>query len=265
MKKYYFILLVMIAMAESLLASNSVRTIWFTNGTCSHYPNITDFIGDNISRYFCIIGCEIADSTEQMQIKADIQNAIERAYPDRPELKGHMPYFHYIYTIEGHENLVFFGIPSPVDVHSGLHVVLNQSLNKYYVLPRISVADLDTLLSTEAFNLYADGWVLQYCVLLSSLKHPCCPVRMIGSNGELQLLATLENAGYDLGPAQKFNNITIDMPQISRDGDLITIIYYIAVGDVIQKVAVKLNGSRVLDYQESEVAKVPGLFGPMSY
>ena len=55
------------------------------------------------------------------------------------------------------------------------------------------------------------------------------------------------------------------MPKIERNGDIIEVTYYIAVGDTVQKVRVKLNGSRVLDYQETEVARIRGLFGPTPY
>ena len=265
MRTIFIIFTFFIMITTNILASDSIETTNFTNGTCFNYPNVTDNIGRNLSNYFCIIACDIPDTLEANRIKNDVQKAIEAAYPDHPELKGHIPYFHYIFTIEGHENLVFFGIPNPVDVHSGLHVVLNQSQNKYYVLPRITVRQLDSLLSTEDFfGLNADRDKLLYCLVISCFMNPGCPAKMIWSKDDLGMLLAMNNLD-SLSSTWKYKDVVVEKPQIVLNGENTEITYYWAVWDNLDKIKIILNGSHLIDYREITIATINGLFGPPIY
>jgi hypothetical protein len=264
MNRLMILLAILIALIPIQNPAMAFRSINFTNGSCWDNPNLTDWIGLNLADYFCVIGYELQDSTEMQNTLIGIGKAIKEAYPEAPELHGQNYYLQYIYAFENHENLVFFGIPNPVSVHGGLHIVYNIALNRYFVLPRITVPQLDTLLSTEQFYAIDTSMsALEYCIFVSSLMNPCCPLKILAHRNDLKLIGMLKGAFPD--DLAKYKDIVIEPPLISTNGDAIEITYYIAVSNYIEKVDVVLRGWRIYKYNETEISKIPGLLGPSPY
>ena len=237
----------------------------YTNGSCWNYQNVSDWPGRNLSKYYCIVACLPKDSVE----KAAVENSIEGAiYLKFPEYRAKMQDKHfkpsYAYTIEGHENLVLFGVASPVDIHDLFHPVLNKSQNRFYLVPKITTSELDTLLSTEKFYFHDDSYILNYCVLVSCLMNPCCQLELISNKTDIIMLHTIYGHAK-LQNLPEYDSINIDIPKILTNENEINATYYMAISDYIEKVEVKIQQSHLIDYKETEVGHINDLFGPHSF
>jgi hypothetical protein len=243
--------------------SAEIRFTDYTNGSCYNHSNIADWPGKNLADYYCIIACDFDDTLEFQNILKMIGQTIYNKYPELPGLKDAKYSIMFCYAIEDYENIIIFGIPNPVSVDGGFDVAWNRKLNKYYVLNDITTNELNDLLSSEKFSFYTEFEILRYCVLISCLQWPYSPIKLLSSTQDLMLTSVLNNPIHSLDFMKKYKNVTVEMPEITQNGNDWIAIYYFAVGEAVVKIRMEYKKGQISEYNETKVAIIPELMGHM--
>lgn len=255
----YFALMPILCLVVSALSHAQITTQYDSQHRLNPVFGPGNELKANLSEHFGIYKCAFDDTIFEREIDELFCAEIAKL---KPEYAGVSCDIKDLFAIEPLRHIVFLIVPDPENFHFSISFGYNIVQKRQYLLGKASVRELMQMLETESFHLYTDGEILEYCRLITLLKHPGNYVRFIADVKQLMLEAAGRKAAYyDLERVKQFRNIKIDMPTIKREGRDIKVTYYAAEYDKVLKITATIADERVREYTEKEVGKFPYWYG----
>ena len=216
----------------------------------------------NLSKEYCIDDIELDEESTLSVITAigEYFASIDSSYKDADLGLWQ------VFEIRGIDNLRYFTIKDPFIFHELHNVVLDKENGKYYLLDGINKKQLNSFLPYKDLKLKSEYDILRYARFICLLKYPNRIVKFISSINELLFAAVYnEVTAYDLENIEKYSNIPVEMPSISKDGDKITVKQYMTKDEniVLNKIIIKIG--KILDVQDKEIGRIPRWYSIIDY
>jgi hypothetical protein len=214
----------------------------------------------NLALYFTVKECRFLNSANQDSVAALLGKMITESDTGYAEAEWHI---FSTYMLKGCDDILFLTVHDPVWIGRAFAFAYSVPQRRYYKLNGIDSSNIMDLLSNCPSDLESDGDIINFCRVMTLMKHARSYIRFIGDIKQLLLesVSLLPFASYDLESIRGFVDIPVELPTIRRNGDTVTAVYYSAIDDLIVKCSAVFEESNLISYGEEEVGIVPNWYG----